>query len=377
MTHIAPLRTIVLAGSGVRLALCAALIARHCVSEATKIIVLNCADADIVDADMILRPDMQRLHNDLQIQANALQSRAKARAVYAVDCAYDGGRIALPFGDYGMARDGAAFHHHWGKGKGLGQPYDLDQYSPSLAIHHGKAQLPLAIAAQIGIGFGLQVDRAGYAQLLLAKARDLGAKIVSAAQVTVRKGSADYPYSITMDGAQFEADFFIDVSPSGQWAGSIGLAETGWQDHSLYLPYSDQPQGIEASHLYSAIQRFIDMLPTRGGGTAERREYNRLSLEQSERIADMVCLLGNDDKSISQRPALRRKIEVFQTCGRIPVEDYEVFSPAEWLTILLAKCGNPLHHDRLADRLSEQDLLIWLDQLRGKIGQLKRQLESI
>jgi len=377
LTDTQPLRRIAFIGSGLRLALSAALTAQRCASGATQILVINCSDGKLADGMTVLRPEMHHLHNDIGLQDIALDTKAESLAIYAVNCKLGGESVVLPFSDYGMARDGTAFHHHWLRGKQLGNDRALNEFSPALAVHNGKEALPLQLAAKIGIPYGMRVGIGGYAQLLMDCAVRAGAKIIDGPDAEIERAGSDYAYAIHVGNDKFDIDFLIDVSEDGRFAKPVGVEQAGWKDAAVWPSHHNQPDGIETLKLYRAVQCFLDLLPSRATSNAEMREYNRLMAAQEERIADMTCLLKGEMHAAKDRPALRRKIEVFQACGRIVIEDYEVFGAPEWLAVLMAVVGDPQNYDRLADRLPDAELLSWLADLQCKIGQLKIQLENI
>ena len=96
-------------------------------------------------------------------------------------------------------------------------------------------------------------------------------------------------------------------------------------------------------------------------------EFNRLTNAEAERMTDFRSLLNQADLKDCSRSALRRKIDVFTACGRIPTEDYEVYMPQEWLAALWMRELRPRRHEKLAERMPESDLLNWIAALHTRV----------
>ena len=196
-------------------------------------------------------------------------------------------------------------------------------------------------AKSLPIETGMVVKADAYAHLLKTRAETLGA--------TFEQPSPDKPADLIFDCGEFDA-------PSLWQAGRITVAN---------------PSRIPGTGLHACLQaanRWLAFSARPGSSTAEEREFNRLSVAEAERIADMEELLFAADPASNPREALRRKIAVFSACGRIPAEDYEVFAPQEWLAALLARGFYPARHDRLADALPQGELMDWLERLRRQLA---------
>jgi len=88
----------------------------------------------------------------------------------------------------------------------------------------------------------------------------------------------------------------------------------------------------------------------------------------------MIFLLRNGS-GFDGRQRLRRKIDLFRSRGRIPSEDYNFFSRAEWIAVIKA-CGiSQGGYDRLADREPIEQVEGWLhamdEAMSSKINSLE------
>ena len=189
--------------------------------------------------------------------------------------------------------------------------------------------------------YGLKFDRAAYAEQLLRHAETLGAEFSQEA------GSAH---------------LHVDCAPS--------QALPGWQDGRLQIASGADLPGLEWQVLANAARRLCGLSAGLGNCDEEAREYTRLALQEEARITDMRALLNNDKPAATANPALRRKIDLFTACGRIPTEDFEVFAPHEWLAALIARGLEPRRYDRMAETLPEGELMQWLTRLRDQIARI-------
>src|SRR3954463_16588688 len=152
-----------------------------------------------------------------------------------------GHRYVHPFGFYGINMMGVEFHHHWLKGRTLGDPTPLDAYSLSVvaglagSFEHPRPDQPNSPLAKIGYAF--QFDAGLYARYLrgLAETRRVRrheGRIVD----VVRHAATGFMEGVVLaDGARIDGDLFIDCS------GFRGLLieqtlGTGFEDWTRWLP---------------------------------------------------------------------------------------------------------------------------------------------
>jgi len=158
-----------------------------------------------------------------------------------VDWTHIGHRYVHPFGFYGLDMLGIEFHHHWLKGKALGDSHPLDDYALSCVaglqgrFAHPRTDQPSSPLAKIGYAF--QFDAGLYARYLRGMAEAGGVKRVEGKIVDVRQGAENgFVTGVVMQsGEEVSGDFFIDCS------GFRGLLieqvmKAGFEDWSKWLP---------------------------------------------------------------------------------------------------------------------------------------------
>ena len=323
-------------GRGVEPFIVGALIARWCRGGGTRITVAAQLET-AVGQPGLLRPSFHRFHAEIGLAPGDLD-RAGAVAAPLTHCSAG---IVLPFEPFGLVRNGVEFHQHWLRARNIGEPSDLSAYSPSFAMARFTRGMSCKDAMQMPFETGLLVDPSRYAALLEARLLAYGG--------TVEVADTDS-----------DADLIFDCSP--------GDSAVRWTGNRIAIgsPYSIP--GVAFHVCLEGARRWLALSAKTDESEAEEREFNRLSRAEADRIADMEDLLFAADPASTTRPALARKIAVFNACGRIPNEDYEVFAQHEWLAALLARGFLPARHDRLADAMPEGDLLDWLAMLRRKLA---------
>jgi len=158
-----------------------------------------------------------------------------------VDWTHIGHRYVHPFGFYGIDMLGIEFHHHWLKGKALGDPHPLDEYALSCVaalkgrFAHPRGDQPNSPLAKIAYAF--QFDASLYARYLRGMAEAGGVKRIEGRIVDVRQdGETGFVTGVAMQsGEEVSGDFFIDCS------GFRGLLieqrmKAGFEDWSKWLP---------------------------------------------------------------------------------------------------------------------------------------------
>ena len=304
------------------------------------------------DERIVLRPNIRRLHQLLQIPERVLVEQAEARPIHAFQSPSCEGDVTLPFGAYGMDRGGAGFLQYWLRAREAGDDLALQSFNLALAAYHANRFTPEPLANGPSIDFGYEVSQSGYASILQNCAKALGVQQLPSAQRQER--GRDILIINTL----------ADIKPTD----ACGAA---WVGNKMFICRNDleiqKIPGMAAYCIQSAIERLIDVWPDGNFHEIEIAEYNRLKANERDRIIDFSTLLFSVPETWCNSPQLARKVNVFRQRGRIPKEDYEVFSEPEWITVLLARGIFPQGYDRLAEMISMEELQHWFTQLRGNI----------
>lgn len=136
-----------------------------------------------------------------------------------------------------------------------------------------------------------------------------------------------------------------------------------------------EPLESTSIHLVQAgIARLIDYFPVGPIETADREQFNRLSIFEWERIRDFLVLhyVANERpepfwaacREISLPDSLTEKLELFRATGRVHREHEELFSEQGWTQVMIGQGVLPRRWHPLADVPSTTDLRAFLAALR-------------
>jgi tryptophan halogenase len=139
--------------------------------------------------------------------------------------------------------------------------------------------------------------------------------------------------------------------------------------------------------IQTALARLIDMFPDRDFDPTLIDEYNRVSLNEFERIRDFLilhyCATERDDaplwrycRTMDVPESLQNKIDVFRSCGRVPLYSEESYQEPSWVSILLGQYVFPRRYDPLVDNIETERLRQGLAQRRGTIRRLAQTLPT-
>lgn len=316
------------------------------------------------DGDILARPSSKNLHNVLAIAENELGSKARARPALAASITNDSGaHIDLPFGNYGVDREGTEFQHLW---KYSASQKSLSEFNLALAMHKEAVFLPAPPEGAPSYDYGYILQEEGYKNLLKSKAN---AKHIMADTLSVKHGAHGIDEIICNDKSLC-ADLYID-------ARNIDY-ETAWHHNHLKITGSfnelDHQSGMRLHRIQMAMERLFKLWPDREFAAIEIAEYNRLEAAQSVHMKDMNLLLQQNVQGCSD--ALTRKIKLFESRGRIAIEDFEIYSKAEWIAALSAMGIVAQNYDRLAHRIDADTLAQWVEQLHAAIANVVKQLSD-
>lgn len=325
---------------------------------------------------IIARPSSVSLHQLLHHSEQDLARGAKAKPLLATQINTARSGILLPFGRYGIDRDGAEFQHLWRRVNLDDRMESLNNYNLSIAMHRAGLFMPRAPQGLPQYEYGYTLSARGYQAMLKKSASDTQAIATKTLQV---HHDGDHISSIDCGDKSVKADLFIDATQNCSVRNVLtdtkhSNLDNAWCGNCLSISGGfdilDHQSGMRLHRLQKAMDRLIALWPDDDFNASELREYNRLTLAEKNHITDMNILLKNDDQAIIKRPALQRKISVFSARGRVANEDYEIFSKSEWIAALIASNIKPASYDRLADRADLNDLRQWMEQLEQMMGRL-------
>jgi len=294
---------------------------------------------------ILLRPGHEKAHGHLGLGLADFIDGLGAAQAFSYEAVSAGGVISMPFSAYGVAHSGVDFHHFWQRGYDLGETEALERYSLAFALKDRSQPHATDALAKLPVTYGLRVDRKAYSERLNQMAMSRGATVID-------------------ESARAGIDASIVFNLSG------GPPLPSGNANELIVASGEPIAGLDWLLTANAVLRFLSLPESIDPHTPEREEFDRLASNEAERIQDMIELLSSKDLQQSDRPALKRKVDVFAACGRIPTEDFEVFAQSEWLTALWARDIRPRRFDRMAEQMPDQALLEWLGSLRSQVDQI-------
>ena len=320
-------------------------------------------------------PSLQGLHARLGIRDEALTKATNARPRLAARY----GEAIEPFGEAGVAIDGVAFHHYW---LAAGQPGPLSDWSlAAQAAARGRFAPPSPDPRSplSTLSYGLSLDAAGYAELLKRTALNAGATVVEGRPDADLKVDASGVEGLLVahetwsdwsawlpNGVDLAEDGLVSTfAPAPAKTGRIAQAMTG-DTVAIGTAYGviGAGDGGDLHLLQGEVSRLIALFPT---GPAAVAEYNRLAESAVERARDMAILRWGD---LSNPPeTLARKIEQFESRGRVVTYDDEAWPESAWIYAFRARGIVPRRWDPLADRVPSE-------RIRDMLSRMKTVLEQ-
>jgi tryptophan halogenase len=142
-----------------------------------------------------------------------------------------------------------------------------------------------------------------------------------------------------------------------------------------------EPLESTSIHLIqSGITQLAAIFPDRSFDPCDAAEYNRLQLQEFDRVRDFIILhykatsrrdapLWNECREMQIPDSLAYRIELFHSTGRVAYNDSELFVEPNWLSIFIGQDIWPRRFDPLANILP-------LDTVAGQLARLKSSIRQ-
>ena len=303
------------------------------------------------------RPNIRHLHQLLQIKEHDLTTLVGGEMVMALPMiSHSGQSFMLPFGEYGVARQGCGFQHYWRRAYETGQVSDLEYYNFAIRLAQSAVAVEQAPVGCPMVDPGYRFDRVKYGQYLFKLALKSGQVRYKALAGPEANGNDQHDVGEMLAQTKRLYDLVVHVSEG------LVSESSGWRKNYIHICPNAELPGFFLYQVQSAITRLFEFWPQQSRMTLEAHEYNRRVGAEEQHISDMqyLCKFG---ASGGMSDSLKRKVDLFRAKGRVAFEDYDVFSSQEWIAALRASAVDAVGYDRLADRLSVDDIIEWFKRL--------------
>ena len=172
---------------------------------------------------------------------------------------------------------------------------------------------------------------------------------------------------------------------------TTGRRKRFWHKNCVAIGLSSgfmEPLESTSIHLIqSNVSELINLFPHRHVCDADVEEYNRQVGNEFALIRDFLVLhyklTERDDSEFWKHCAsmdipdtLRHKMELFAESGRVVREPKDLFRDSSWVQVMIGQGLMPRYHHPLADRISDEQLREFLQNVRAIVEQTSRQLPS-
>jgi tryptophan halogenase len=131
--------------------------------------------------------------------------------------------------------------------------------------------------------------------------------------------------------------------------------------------------------IQTAIARLTEMFPDRNFDPVIADEYNRVSINEYERIRDFIILhyhaTERDDAELWRYVAnmsipdeLHYKLDVFKSCGRAALLSEESYQETSWVAVFIGQGIIPRRYDPMVDRMDAEVLKRGMAHRRSAIA---------
>jgi tryptophan halogenase len=165
---------------------------------------------------------------------------------------------------------------------------------------------------------------------------------------------------------------------------TTGRRKKCWNKNVVAIGLSSgfmEPLESTSIHLIqSSVARLLSLLPNRDFDQTDIDEYNRQCDYEVERIRDFLILhykaTQRDDsafwnycRTMDIPPELARRIKLYESNGRIYRDQDELFATVAWLQVMHGQGLKPKAHHPLAELLTPQENLQFLEIQKSQIDQ--------
>jgi len=168
-----------------------------------------------------------------------------------------------------------------------------------------------------------------------------------------------------------------------------GARRKQWEKNCMVLGLAGgfmEPLESTSIHLIQkSIMRFLRLMPREGLSAADIREFNDQTFDDMESIRDFLILhyvvteRRDSDfwrycANMEVPDSLAQKIALFRESGRVFRKNDELFAENSWVQVMLGQGLTPKSHHPLADKMSDEELTYFLDQIRKDVAKVAGQL---
>ncbi|MBO9575653.1 MAG: tryptophan 7-halogenase [Sphingobium sp.] len=167
-----------------------------------------------------------------------------------------------------------------------------------------------------------------------------------------------------------------------------GRHEMAWNRNCVAIGFAygflEPLESTAIQLIQTAIGWLIEYFPAAGINPASRKEFNRITAIEMERIRDFIiahyCVTRRDEplwrmcREMDLPDTLQHKLEIWKNCARLPLYDAESHQLPSWVAILVGNGFIPEHHDLMADRMPIDRLRRGMEALRGNLASAAMEL---
>jgi tryptophan halogenase len=165
---------------------------------------------------------------------------------------------------------------------------------------------------------------------------------------------------------------------------TTGRRKKFWNKNCIALGLAGgflEPLESTSIHLIqSGVTQLAAIFPDRSFDPWDERAYNRLQLDEFDRVRDFIILhykaTVRDDaplwrccRDMPVPEALSYRTELFRSSGRVAFSERDLFVESNWLSIFIGQGVVPRRYDPLADLPASEILDERLRRMRGAIRQ--------